>query len=174
VGLPERNEEIQLGACVIAVSLWIGSRSERDLLKYIAVDHRDRPGVLHSLDRVDEQRSGHAFKRKVHVPDRQPADAELAPQIVSGRDAGQHVNGAHRIVGDHTAKLLQFVAPEDLQSAACLVCIGRATDDVDRFAVCARSCRDRNGDVQHVAHRHVDDPADKDEINGRDIELVAP
>ena len=102
---------------MIAVTLRIRSGRQRDFLEHIAVHHRDRARVLHALHGVHEQRRRDAFEREVHVANGQAAHAELAAKIVAGRNARQHVDSAHRIVGDDAAQLLKLVAAEHLLTA---------------------------------------------------------
>ena len=99
---------------MIAVALCIGARRQRNLVQHVAIDHGDGAAVLHALDGVDQKGSRNAFEGEVHVPDGKPPHAELAAQVVAGCDTGEHMNGAHRIVGDDAAQLLKLVAAENL------------------------------------------------------------
>ncbi len=56
--------------------------------------------------------------RQVHVREAAAADGELAAEIVAGRDARQHLDGAERIVGEHAAEILDVGASQDLLRGA--------------------------------------------------------
>ena len=47
-------------------------------------------------------------------PNGLPRDRELAAEVVAGRDARQHLDGAHRIVGEQVAQVLDVGAAERL------------------------------------------------------------
>ncbi len=166
------DQKVQLGAGVVAVPLGVRARRQRDFLEHVAVDHRDRAAVLDALHGVHEERRRNALEREVHVANGKAADAELAAQVVAGRDPRQHVNGAHRIVGDHAAKLLQLVAAEHLPAAGGSRVGSTRRAHVHRFRVRARSRGDRNRDLQHLAGRNLDAAACQHEIDGRHVQLA--
>ena len=111
------------------------------------------------------------FEREIHVAHRQAAHAELAAQVVAGGDAGQHMDGAHRIVRDDAAKLLQFVAAKHLLRGRRVFV--RAAGHIHRFRIRACARGDRDGDDEHVAGRHVDEAADEDVVDRRDVQFAA-
>ena len=153
------------------MALRIRAGREPDFVQHVAVDHRDGAGVLHPLHGVDEQRSRNALEREVHVAYGQAPDAELAAEVVASCDTRQHVNGAHRIVGDDAAQLLKLVAAEQLLRWRCA--LRRVAAHVDRFRI--RSCagRDGDGDVERLAGAYVDEAAHEDKIHRRHVQLAA-
>src|SRR6476620_10520564 len=87
------HQKAQLGARSIAVPLRIRPHCQRNFVEDVAVDHRNRSGVLNALHRVYEEWRRDAFEGEVHVRDAEAARAELAAQIVAARHSRQNLNG---------------------------------------------------------------------------------
>ena len=113
--LPEPEIELRAGA--VAVALRVAAVQQRHVLENVAVDHRDRPRrgpVFDGADGVQQKRRGEAVDRHVHMGEIAAAHAELAAEIVAGRDPRQHLDGAQRVVGQHAAQILDVGAAEHL------------------------------------------------------------
>src|SRR6188768_705961 len=106
--------EVQLGAGSPAEVLRVGAGGEDDVVEEVAVDHGDRSGVVDTLDGVDQKGRGYTLEGEVHVVHGEAANGEFTAEVVTGRDAGQRLHGAKRIVGDEAAKLLKLAAGQRL------------------------------------------------------------
>ena len=60
------------------MELRVRSGREPDLVEHVAIDHGNGAGVLDALHGVNEQGSGDALEREIHVANGQAAHAELA------------------------------------------------------------------------------------------------
>ena len=142
------HEEVELGAGVIAVALRIRPGRECDLISTLPLTIAIDPESCTSCTVCTSSGVGTPSKVKFKgVGHRKRAHAELAPEVVACRDAGQHLNRAHRIVGGEAAQLLELAAVERLLSACAVVCCS-GCGDTDGFAVSAGSGGDRNRDIE--------------------------
>ena len=106
------DDEVELRTETVAVALRVRPIQQRDAVEDVAVDHRNRPAILDLLDRVQEERRGHAVDGEPDAAERTAADRELAAEVVAGAHARQHVDRPHRIVRHQAAQVLDVGAAE--------------------------------------------------------------
>ena len=143
---------------------------QRRRFEDVAVDQRQRAGVLHAADGVEQQRAVDAVDRNADVGGPEPAHRELGAEVVAGGDAGQHLHGAKRIVGDEPAQRQDLAAAQHrLARHAGLRFTKTAGADRDLLDVGARPFIDGNRDVDDIrptdrhiaAHESVTDDRDE-------------
>ena len=145
--------EIELGAEPVAVALRIRPVQQRDAVQDVAVQHGDRSAVLHLLHGVEQERGRDAVEREVHAPERAPADRELASEVVAGGDARQDLDGAHRVVGQQVAQVLDFRAPQRLLRRHRLLLLAESlAGDLHRLGIGPGAVAEDDG---HVERRRV-------------------
>ena len=167
------HAEIELGADPVSVPLRIGPAQQRHFVEHVAVHHGDGSGLANLLNGVHEKGGRDAFEREIHLVDAGPAHRELAAEVVAGRDAGQHLDGAHRIVGDHAAQLLQIAAPECLlRGDGGLQTRHQRAADGHRLGIGTRAFREHDRQVHCRSGLHVDRALGQHEIDSRDVQLV--
>ncbi len=173
------HQEVDFGRGAIPVTLGVGPVEQRDFLEDIAVDHRNRPAVVHLLNGVQQERRGDAFEREVHLPHAGAADRELAAEIVAGGDRRQHLHRPKRVVRQDAAQLLQLASADrvlgrDRRLSSWDVPGTGSPADVHRFGVRASSLGEHDRHVGDSARRDRHGALDEDEVHGGDVELLIP
>ena len=82
------GREIEARPQVRVEALRMRAGQERRGFEDVAVDQRQRAGVLHAADGVKQQRAVDAVDRNADVLRSEPANRELGAEVVAGRDSG--------------------------------------------------------------------------------------
>ena len=168
------HAEVDLRSRPVAVALRVAAEQDRRALEDVAVEHRQRSGVAGPVDGVHEQRAGDAVERHAEVTERRGADREVAAVVVAAADAGQRLHGAHRVLGEGAAQLLDVGAADgDLAGDAGLP-RRRRRRDLDVLGVGAGALREREGQLQGAARGDVDVAPDQGIADQRHLEDAAP
>ena len=147
------------------------TREQRRRLQDVAVDQRQRAGVLHAADGVKQQRAVDAVDRNADVAGTEPAHRELGAEVVAGADAGQHMHGAKRIVRNEPAQRQDLAAAEHrLARHAGFRFAKAAAAHRDFLDIRARAFIDGNRHIDGLgrADRHF--TAHQSELDDRDEE----
>ena len=96
-----------------AEDLRIGAGEERRVLEDVAVDQRQRSGILDAANGMKQQTAVHVVDAEADVVRSEAAHRELRAIVVAGGDAGKDLDRTKRIVGNDAAEREQLATAED-------------------------------------------------------------